>query len=311
MLCREQELTRKLGVELRPHIRAISNYPLFSAHWCSITETLQHVASVALMESTNSVESLAQQPTESGTRKGSLWDREDLCIRFILEEGKLNMLIRMLYDTKALYRKCKKEPDHLMHLVEKSGSPMDLTSVEGKLQVLEGSVGTILKVAFENDEVLQTCDMPLLVQHVAEVLQFCVDEEEELEASQELSTSQESMVFHYLKDLAEHLHILDEERVFDLLVEHRIIPIVTSFLHVYHNVLSLDTRYAAALFFAQLCSAELFKGYQKQLFPEKEDSTRFLDLKDPLFGSFLADSTLRKQLRPLADFLTRLKMLSK
>ena len=44
---------------------------------------------------------------------------------------------------------------------------------------------------------------------------------QELEASQELSTSQESMVFHYLKDLAEHLHILDEERVFDLLVEHR------------------------------------------------------------------------------------------
>lgn len=34
----------------------------------------------------------------------------------------------------------------LQHLVEKSGSPMDLTSVEGKLQVLEGSVGTILKV---------------------------------------------------------------------------------------------------------------------------------------------------------------------
>ena len=49
--------------------------------------------SVALMESTNSVESLAQQPTESGTRKGSLWDREDLCIRFILEGTRALLLL--------------------------------------------------------------------------------------------------------------------------------------------------------------------------------------------------------------------------
>lgn len=43
-------MTRRLSVELRKHIRALAAYDIMSLEWFVMVESLQHIASIALME---------------------------------------------------------------------------------------------------------------------------------------------------------------------------------------------------------------------------------------------------------------------
>ena len=45
-----------------------------------------------------------RQPKQEGQEEMTLWDKEDMAVRMVLEEGKLNMCLRVLQEYKALVR---------------------------------------------------------------------------------------------------------------------------------------------------------------------------------------------------------------
>lgn len=62
---------------------------LYQLEWLLITDTIENISRIAEMDS-------KRKPK----KEGSLWERDELCVRYIIEEGKLNMLLRMMNDFK-------------------------------------------------------------------------------------------------------------------------------------------------------------------------------------------------------------------
>lgn len=133
--------------------------------WFIIADTLQHIASVAMME-------------ESGPEKkdGTLWDRDELVIRFLLEEGKLNMLTRLLVDFKNGTRGSDAASPSMSLLMSRFAG--DSTAATIRIRSFEASLGLLLKCAFGSIESLQICDVQALLQHSAQVLQFALERPE-------------------------------------------------------------------------------------------------------------------------------------
>jgi hypothetical protein len=59
-----------------------------SKEWLAMVESLQHISSIAVMEQ--------KLPKQAGQDVMTLWDKDDMAVRMVLEEGKLNMCLRVL-----------------------------------------------------------------------------------------------------------------------------------------------------------------------------------------------------------------------
>jgi hypothetical protein len=88
-------------------VRSFGDYKLLSVDWLKMAESLQQVSNVAYMEKhmpSNDSNAAAAQGKKS---EGTLWDqqKDELAIRILLEEGKLNLCLRTLQHFKEEERK--------------------------------------------------------------------------------------------------------------------------------------------------------------------------------------------------------------
>lgn len=84
-------LTEKLAADLRRSIRQLENYPILSDGWFEMAETFGRVATISEMES----------KLPSTKQDATLWETEEQAIRFLMEDGKLNMCLRCLAEFKT------------------------------------------------------------------------------------------------------------------------------------------------------------------------------------------------------------------
>jgi len=89
-----EELSEKLKSDLRRHIRCIGNFPVLSDRWCDMADTLGRVAVVSEAE--------ANLPREA--EGATLWETEEAALRYVLEDGKLNLCLRNMVDFKQVRR---------------------------------------------------------------------------------------------------------------------------------------------------------------------------------------------------------------
>jgi hypothetical protein len=79
----------------------------------------------------------------------------------------------------------------------------------------EKGVGVMMKNAWQHVEVLQTTDLPALIQHIASVLEAALSMPEvigPLAKRNDLHQRQEVLVFHYLNGLFRHIEDIREHR---------------------------------------------------------------------------------------------------
>lgn len=178
---------------------------------------------------------------------GTLWDqeRDELAVRILLEEGKLNLTLRILHKYRTALRDSDKFTATIKSTSEKFNS--DVVTVSDRCKVFEQSVGILLKFAFSHVEALQIMDLPEFIQHCAEVLT-------EAEASSRAATPlqidklQETLVLHYLSGLATRMEDMDEDRVMDLIQEHNLMPLFISHMSKHYTWYKLDALEHAARF---------------------------------------------------------------
>lgn len=80
-----ETLSQRLASDLRRQIKRLGTPSLLTAEWFEVVEALQHITNIAVME-----QRLPQKHGEDAT----LWERDDLTVRYMLEEGKLNVTLR-------------------------------------------------------------------------------------------------------------------------------------------------------------------------------------------------------------------------
>ena len=137
-------LSDKLKTDLRRHIRCIESFPVLTDSWCDMAETMGRIATVSDAEG-----SLPKEHEEA-----TLWETEEAALRYVLEDGKLNLCLRNMVDYKEFERKGGVVRPELLPKCDK----------------FEKGLGVVLRNAWAHVEAIQTTDLPLLISYTAAVL---------------------------------------------------------------------------------------------------------------------------------------------
>ena len=154
------DLTRKLADDLRVQIRKLGCVPLFSEEWFDMADVFGRIANVSDMES-----KLAE-----GKEGKTLWETEEQALRFLMEDGKLNLCLRNLVDFKLHQRRAR---------ILGSGPIFDFSKECDKF---ERGLGVVLRNAWMHVEAIQTSDLSSLITHIADTLENSLEVEEDLMA---------------------------------------------------------------------------------------------------------------------------------
>lgn len=209
-------------VDWRQQVRAMAPVPLFSSRWFSMLTSIQSVTDAAMEEQKKSG---ADQYTavDLGAPR-TLWERNELIVRYMLEEGKLNVALRLLTDFKTHQRN---EKFALALQAAKAAEPSfkfeDLGTIKLKAAMYEHSLGLLLHTAFRSIETLQTLDFNELLQHISQTLIFSLSHPE-MAKSPDADHRQEVLCLYYLAMTFTHLEDLNEDRIMELLQQETPLP---------------------------------------------------------------------------------------
>jgi len=308
-ISREERMTR-LKFELREHIRFLSDYDVMTTDWLRMAESLHQIANVAFME-THLPASDDNPLSQKGKKEtGTLWDqeRDELAVRILLEEGKLNLALRILHKYKTATRGGNKFEDLVKSTCKKFNS--DIVSVTDRCRVFEQSVGVLLRYALQHVEALQILDVPELLGHVKEVLTESLSSEKKENLGADSEKMQETLIIHYLQSLSAKMEDMDEDRVMELIESNNIIPLLVDHLHKHYNWYKIETLNAACKFFANAMSSEAYTTEKDKFITSKEVQQKLVDLKGYFVSELVSTYGLKKkEVQSLLDQLVKFELI--
>jgi len=168
----------------------------------------------------------------------SLWESDELASRYIVEEGKLNLLLRMLYEHKS--NACAADGDAVMR---QAGEANGLNGSE-IARAIERDAGTIIRCAFGHVEAMQTLDLPLLAEHLSLVLHHLAEDVAAGKA-QDYTGQQEVLSVYYLERIGDQLEELGEDRAMEHFADKQLTRRLIRVLALDAPVYDRDTIVAA------------------------------------------------------------------
>lgn len=275
-----EKMTKRLTIDLRSRIRRLSHVSPLTDEWCEMTDTLQHLASVAMMEEKDLVK-----------KDGSIWERDELCVRYIIEEGKINLLLRTMIEYKLYqYTACQ---DSLWD---------DDTKM--RMKVFEHSLGVLLRCCFSAVESLQTLDLTALLQHITSVLEHALNVPESVFYD---CAVQEILVITYLHLLLRKIDQINEDLVLSQVVTNDIVSLSLKHYEKFSSQLEKGSKSAYVYFFAHLMETEAYQTNRKNFITNNDDKKRLQLLEGNTKELLSVDVQNRKALRALSDNIVRYK----
>ena len=211
-------MSAALTPTLRHMVASINACQVLSVDWILNVERLQTISSEAInSQSTASARSSSVVVT-------TLWDRDELAVRFLMEEGKLNLCLRLLSD----YQEFVQRPG-LEDIIRGAtimdpkgeGAAMSEPAKRTTLDDFEFYMGLLLSCALRAPEAVQTLDISLLVGHVASVFRHGISFPALL-AAPDISRKQLSVCFLYLRELFKYTDGHSGDRIMQLIHQHEV-----------------------------------------------------------------------------------------
>mmetsp|Transcript_29467 Transcript_29467/g.40491 ORF Transcript_29467/g.40491 Transcript_29467/m.40491 type:complete len:324 (+) Transcript_29467:23-994(+) len=288
-------ITDKLALDLRKSIRQLEIFPILSEAWFQMAETFVRIASISEMES----------KLPAAKKDATLWETEEQALRFILEDGKLNLCLRCLVDFKQQQIASRKSLN---------GPMMEYTTECDKF---EKSIGSIMRNAWQHVEALQTTDLPALLLHIHDVLTATLEMPEYISSlikKGDLYYRQEILIFYYLNGIFKHMEDVREHRVMPIVRERGIFMLLIRVLNQFCNpiegsILKLH-RLKAADTLSLLVETEDFNTHRSSYYNQSGlggDIDAMVELKECCLKDLLTDMDSRKMIRPLVDCIDRAK----
>ncbi|KAJ0410216.1 hypothetical protein P43SY_002548 [Pythium insidiosum] len=277
-----EELSAKLTADLRNHVRFMADYPVLSDDWMQMAEQIGRIGEITEME--------RQLPK---AKDATLWECEEVALRYLLEDGKLNLCLRNLVDYN----------DYLKKMIDRGSVKESTLAV---MEKFERGMGLTLKNAWLHAEAVQTTDLPLLIQYIHDVFEYCLENPSYL-SSKKMEHCQEATVIHFLLGLCKQLDTMDESRIMPLLAEKRIFSLLA--MHLSMNMSRLPNQDVGAGIeaLALLCSTEDFQTHSEHYIDSLETESALLSLKDDYLDEAAEDIDTRKRLRPLLDVIQQIQ----
>jgi hypothetical protein len=205
-----------MSAALREMVASINACQVLSADWILNVERLQTISSEAINSQSTA------NARASSTAVTTLWDRDELAVRFLLEEGKLNLCLRLLSE----YQEFAQRPG-LVDIIRGAtiidpkgqGAAMSESAIRSTLHDFEFYMGLLLSCALRSPEAVQTLDIALLVEHIARVFRYGICNPE-LSSAADISRKQLSVCFLYLRELFKYTDGQNGDRIMQLIQQH-------------------------------------------------------------------------------------------
>jgi len=277
----------KLAADLRRSIRHLDNYPVLSDPWIDMAEVFGRVAHISEVESA----------LPSTKKDATLWETEEQALRFLMEDGKLNLCLRILIEFKIRQIDSRKEG---------RGPMIDFSAECDKF---EKGLGVIMRNAWQHVEVLQTTDLPALINYIADVLEAnlaLVPTVENLFRETDVYQRQEVLVFHYLYHIVRQVEEIRESRLMPYLRERKIFTTAVRVLNTFGKSMVKTHQLIAVESLAFIVDTEDFATNPRD-YIMAEDLELLLEFKETILQELMQDMEKRKVIRPLVDAIDKAK----
>lgn len=286
-------LSEKLTQDLRKSIRLIGSCDILSPEWIEIAEIFERIAQVSDLES-----KLSSEKNDK-----TLWETEEQSLRFLLEDGKLNISLQSLIDFKMRQIFLNRNNDQTMNTIH--------------CHKFEKGLGIVLRNAWNHIEALQTTNIPNLIRYCGEILSHIVIFPENhfiYFCDINNVNFQESLVFSYIDNIMHFVHDLGEQRVMPYIRECEIISalISTLFLNNDKNSITRSLVIKISCIIAQIFSTEDYLTNRKLYLHVPSIKSQFLNLLEDKKSSvhqYVNNEENRKVFRELSDESRRIKRL--
>jgi len=293
----------RLKTELRTHIRFLGDFAILSSDWLKMAESLQQIASVAFMET--HLPPSEENPLQQAGKKthGTLWDqpKDEIAVRILLEEGKLNLLLRMLHKYRTTSRG-DKWGDMLTACAKQFNS--DPTAVAERCRTFETSLGILLRFALNHVEAVQILDLAEFFQHAEEVLNLALKSDKSTVEHEKL---QETMLVYYLSSIGQKLEELDEDKVMEQVKDHKCFSLLVDQLNKHLSWYRVDTLEAAAKALNGFMTSDSYGAERKAFVPDQAAMKQIVNLKGLFLHELLnlPDGMKKKDVQKLLDEITQ------
>ena len=156
-------LAKNVIANLRETISEIEVYPPITRSWLFVNEQLKKISSVLSLErsSANTNTDISSSSSSSTTQSKGLWESSGFDgVRYLLEAGKLNVLMRILLD-------------YLVFMQTPGGrDAVFLNQLE--CIAFETNVGLIFQAAWNHVESIQTSELPLSASVLVSIMSICL-----------------------------------------------------------------------------------------------------------------------------------------
>merc|ERR1712212_636444 len=205
---------------------------------------------------------------------GTLWDEEQTqsVVRILLEEGKLNLLLRLLSNFKSMQQR---DDFKVAMEIQCNRRKMRMSSLQQLCSIYEHSLGILLFFCISRIESLQILDSEHLVQHIESVLSlrehpFRIRKEKDKDSDRMHAfddqlfsddKGQECLALYYLYLLSTYFSKLQhEEKLMGFVEKYGIIQKSVVYVMRHHTVLSLDCLQKYCLFLSHCFETESFSA---------------------------------------------------
>jgi hypothetical protein len=296
-----EALSGRLAADLRSGIRLFGSFPVLSAPWNDMAASLARIANISDMEK--------KLPKEK--EGATLWECEEIALRYLLEDGKLNVSLRNLSDMKSFEIRHRDGDAAPASVIEKAPDAL------AKLEKFEKGLGIVLRNAWEHIEAIQTTDVPLMVNHSADMLDDAMKNEEWVKSRAvsdggKLDKRQEVIIMHYLASLVSQSDELGEERYMPIIRERGIFMQIANFLNMHSAIMCETDLQQGAIALSLICETEDFTSFKKQYVDYSDEDVRgsLNDLNEDdgwLEEMREDDDDFRSKVRPLMAILKECK----
>lgn len=294
----KEERMARLKVELREHIRFLSDYEILSQDWLRMAESVNQIANVAFMETQlppSQTNPLAMQGKKT---TGTLWDQEkdELAVRILLEEGKLNLVLRLLHK----FMEFKRAPDFDSRLAETSKKfNSEKKVVSDRCEIFESAVGVLLKFTLCHVEALQILDMPEFITHVGEVLAESYD----ISDQGQIREMQGVSVLYYLASIAINLDELQEDRIMTVMREKKVMERSLTHVTKHHAKIPAVALKQYCFFLNYAFQSDAFSTEPDIYLTGDEGKKALIGLKGLFVDKLVADGLAKKEIQTLLDII--------
>ncbi len=289
-------LNNRLAADLRRSIRGIGSYKLFSISWLDMCDTYGRLAVISNVES-----SLSAAKHSDGT----LWETEEQALRFILEDGKLNICLRNMIEYKdhQQLRRIKKADEGVIEEI----SP----EVAVKCENFEKGLGAVLYHCWSHVEALQTTDIASLLNYISTVFSNALDNPPVLESlmvNPDFHQYQEVMCFYYIYIIFKHIDDIKESRIMPVYKEKNIFMKQIQLLNIIHSRINAVHVLKAIEGLSSVCETDDFSTYYTESYvTNSSDAAQLLALKTNCLNNLYKEFDNRKYMRALIDTMDKAK----